>query len=72
MGAQQDQLGGGEPGLHHRFLVREVRSITASAACATGVPGTAVIATVGACPQPVQQLHISVVVPDRDSTTTRS
>ena len=25
VGAEQDQLGGGEPGLHHRFLVREAQ-----------------------------------------------
>ena len=49
------------------------RSITASAACATGVPGTAVIATVGAVPRSrSSSCRISVVVPDRDSTRTRS
>ena len=49
------------------------RSMTASAACATGVPGTAVIATVGTVPRSrSSSCTISVVVPERDSTSTRS
>ena len=51
----------------------KLRSMTASAASGTGVPGTAVIATVGAVPRSrSSSCTISVVVPDRDSTTTRS
>jgi hypothetical protein len=49
------------------------RSITASAAWATGVVVPAVMATVGTVPPSrASNCRISVVVPDRDSTRTRS
>ena len=49
------------------------RSMTSSAACATGVHAAAVIATVGTVPRSrPSSCTISVVVPDRDSTRTRS
>ena len=48
-------------------------TIASSAAAATGEPATAVTATVGTVPpRSPSSCRISVVVPDRDSTTTRS
>ena len=48
-------------------------TMTASAPAATGVSGTAVMATVGTRPpSSSSSRRISVVVPDRDSTSSRS